>query len=125
MTMAKKFASVSLPKELIDKIDLIIKNGKFGYESRPEFIKESVRKRLSELGYEMSQIDHALKVWNITKERVTLFDETLNRWVNLHIREGKILCELDRSEDCIHVQFTSEVPEVITYFRRMGWKMRK
>jgi len=121
--MVKKFASVSLPKELIDKIDSIIKNGKFGYESRPEFIKEAIRKRLSELGYEINQIVHALKVWNIGKDSVTIFDETLNRWVNVQIKEEKIICELDRSEDCTHVKFASEIPQVVAMFRRMGWKL--
>lgn len=122
--MSKKFASVSLPKELIDKIDLIIKNGRFGYESRPEFIKEAIRKRLSELGYEINQIVHTLKVWNVTKDRVTIFDETLNRWVNVNIGDNRVMCELDRSEDCTHVRFVTEIPEVITLFKRMGWKFR-
>ncbi|MCP8310750.1 MAG: ribbon-helix-helix domain-containing protein [Candidatus Methylarchaceae archaeon HK01B] len=123
--MSKKFASVSLPKELIDKIDSIIRDGRYGYESRPEFIKEAIRKRLSELGYEINRIVHALKVWNVTKDSVTIFDETLNRWVNVLIREGKIICELDRSEDCTHVRFAAEIPEIVSLFRRMGWKLRR
>jgi len=39
-----RFVSVSIPEELMNEID---KRG--GYESRPEFIKEAVRKRLEEI----------------------------------------------------------------------------
>jgi len=123
--MAKKFVSISLPKDLVDKVDLIIKAGMLGYDSRPEFIKEAVRKRLSELGYETGQAIHPFRVWDVTVDRVTIYDETMGRWINIHIKEGKLTCELDRSEDCIHVKFASEIPQVIDIFRRMDWKLRK
>lgn len=41
--------SVSIPEELIKEIDKLLEKSKFGYESRPEFIKEAVRKRLEEI----------------------------------------------------------------------------
>ena len=44
-----KFISVSIPESLIAEIDKILEKEKLGYESRPEFIKEAVRKRLEEL----------------------------------------------------------------------------
>jgi len=43
------FVSVSIPEELIKEIDKILASHRGGYESRPEFIKEAVRKRLEEL----------------------------------------------------------------------------
>ena len=43
------FISVSIPETLIQEIDKILQKEKLGYESRPEFIKEAVRKRLEEL----------------------------------------------------------------------------
>ena len=43
------FISVSIPESLIAEIDKILEKEKLGYESRPEFIKEAVRKRLEEL----------------------------------------------------------------------------
>ena len=43
------FVSVSIPEELIKEIDKILASHKGGYESRPEFIKEAVRKRLEEM----------------------------------------------------------------------------
>jgi len=47
-----KFVSVSIPRQLIEKIDLVIESGKQGYESRPEFIKDALRRRFQELGFE-------------------------------------------------------------------------
>jgi metal-responsive CopG/Arc/MetJ family transcriptional regulator len=44
-----RYVSVSIPEELIKEIDKILEKSKFGYESRPEFIKEAVRRRLEEL----------------------------------------------------------------------------
>ena len=44
-----KFISVSIPESLVQEIDKILEKEKLGYESRPEFIKEAVRKRLEEL----------------------------------------------------------------------------
>ena len=41
--------SVSIPESLMQEIDKILEKEKLGYESRPEFIKEAVRKRLEEL----------------------------------------------------------------------------
>lgn len=43
------FVSVSIPEDLIKEIDKIVAKGKGGYESRPEFIKEAIRKRLEDL----------------------------------------------------------------------------
>ncbi|MCP8309740.1 MAG: ribbon-helix-helix protein, CopG family [archaeon] len=121
--MAKKFVSISLPKDLVDKVDLIIKAGTLGYDSRPEFIKEAVRKRLSELGYEAGQVVSPFRVWDIAADRMTIYDEALSRWVNINIREGRLICELDKSEDCIHVKTAAENPQVIDIFRRMNWKL--
>ncbi len=46
---AKTFTTVALPDELIEEIDGIIKSKKMGYRSRPEIVKEAVRKLLIEL----------------------------------------------------------------------------
>jgi metal-responsive CopG/Arc/MetJ family transcriptional regulator len=40
---------VSLPENLIKETDKVLERSKFGYENRPEFIKEAVRRRLEEL----------------------------------------------------------------------------
>ncbi|EQB71431.1 MAG: hypothetical protein AMDU1_APLC00027G0006 [Thermoplasmatales archaeon A-plasma] len=48
--MAKEdWQTVGLPKELLDLIDHIIEEGKLGYTSKSEFIKEAIRERILKL----------------------------------------------------------------------------
>jgi len=49
MKKLPKYISVSIPRDLIERIDRIIESGRYGYGSRPEFIKEAIRKRLEEI----------------------------------------------------------------------------
>lgn len=46
---AKTFTTVALPDELIEEIDIIVKSKKFGYRSRPELVKEAIRKLIIDL----------------------------------------------------------------------------
>ncbi len=48
--MARKgFVTVALPDELMEEIDQVVAKRKQGYTSRPEIIKEAVRRLLKEL----------------------------------------------------------------------------
>lgn len=52
MTKKKyKYHTVNLSELLVIKIKEVIASGKHGYTSIPDFVKESVRKHLRELGY--------------------------------------------------------------------------
>ena len=46
---AKTFTTVGIPDELIKEVDEVVKLKKLGYRSRPEFIKEAIRKLLREV----------------------------------------------------------------------------
>lgn len=46
---AKTFTTVAIPDELIEEIDEVVKSKNQGYRSRPEFIKEAIRKLLREV----------------------------------------------------------------------------
>lgn len=47
--MARKgYSTIALPNELIDEVDNVIKNNKQGYKTRPELIKDAIRKLLKE-----------------------------------------------------------------------------
>lgn len=48
--MSLNYISVSLPKDLIKKVDEVLSNKELGYSSRPEFIKDAVRRHLEFLG---------------------------------------------------------------------------
>ena len=45
------YISVSLPSELVQAVDEKTL-GKLGYRSRPEFIKDAIRRRLEQIGKE-------------------------------------------------------------------------
>lgn len=46
---ANRFVSVSLPAGIIEQVDRVIESRRLGYDSRPEFIKDAVRRRLEEI----------------------------------------------------------------------------
>jgi len=46
---AKNFTTIALPDELIKEVDQMVAMKKLGYRSRPEFIKEAVRRLLLEV----------------------------------------------------------------------------
>ena len=48
--MADGYINISIPKELIKKVDNLIEKGEYGYTSRAEFIKEAIREKLKSLG---------------------------------------------------------------------------
>ena len=45
----KGYTTVALPNVLLDQIEEIVKEGKYGYVSKPELIKEAVREKLQNL----------------------------------------------------------------------------
>jgi Arc/MetJ-type ribon-helix-helix transcriptional regulator len=45
----KAYHGITLPFDLINRIDALISNGNLGYQSRAEFIREAVRTRLDQL----------------------------------------------------------------------------
>jgi len=47
----KGWVNIALPKEIVDIIDEVVKDPKFGYRSRNDFVLDAVRIRLRELGY--------------------------------------------------------------------------
>jgi len=48
--MARKgYTTVALPNVLLDQVDDIVKSNKYGYVSKPEFIKEAIREKLQRL----------------------------------------------------------------------------
>ncbi|MFH1590899.1 MAG: ribbon-helix-helix domain-containing protein [archaeon] len=48
--MARKgYTTIALPNRLIEEIEKIIKQSKYGYISKPEFVKEAVREKLQKL----------------------------------------------------------------------------
>jgi len=49
--MKPKWKAVNIPAAIVERIDLVIKSGKYGYTSRADFVVDAVRRLLRELGY--------------------------------------------------------------------------
>lgn len=45
----RKYTNIALPNDLIEHIDQVIKSLNMGYQSRSEFVKESIRSMLKDL----------------------------------------------------------------------------
>lgn len=45
----KGYSTIALPIILLDKVEEIVKNKKYTYISRPEFIKEAIRDKLKDM----------------------------------------------------------------------------
>lgn len=57
--MARKgYTTIALPNILLDQIEEVLNNKKYGYISKPEFIKEAIRRLLMEVRKEK---------WNVKK----------------------------------------------------------
>jgi len=47
----KGWVNVSLPEEIVERIDKAVGNSKHGFRSRADFVLEAVKNNLRELGY--------------------------------------------------------------------------
>ena len=47
----KGWVNISLPEEIVSRIDKAVGNSKYGFRSRADFVLEAVKNQLRELGY--------------------------------------------------------------------------
>jgi len=45
----EEWAYVNVPKEIVQKIDVLVNEQKHGYRSRSDFVTDAIRRRLDEL----------------------------------------------------------------------------
>jgi len=45
------WVTIAIPAEIIGRIDLVVESRKYGFRSRADFVIESIKMRLKELGY--------------------------------------------------------------------------
>lgn len=65
------------------------------------------------------------KHFNCYNDHVTIFDEFLNKLVDVYVREGKIMCDHDRSEDCPHVRFAYTLEPITRLVKKGDLKLKK
>ena len=108
--------TVSLPEDLVKEIDEVIEK-KRGYRSRPELIKEAVRRHLDTL-----KIRPRLEHLNTYDDRVEIIDNEANRMATVHIRDKKLYCGLCDELECIHTDYVWSLEDVAEQLREKGLK---
>jgi len=58
------------------------------------------------------------KHFNVYNDHFTLFDETQELLIDVFIRDGRLICSLDDSMDCVHVKFCYTLPEAQTLVKK-------
>ncbi len=126
------YTTVRLPKELMEEIDEIIKQGMRGYKSRAEFIKEAIRRRFEELeSLPPPKFLPPMEHFNLNERGVRVLDRTVpnsssnGRIIEVCFNPDKVVCEFCESHNCRHVEFALALPEVQKILRKKGWKIQQ
>lgn len=67
-----------------------------------------------------------LKKINQDENGVKIKDNTLGRVADIYFKPSGILCDLDKTDDCRHIDFALSLPSVqkiIRARRKEGWKL--
>lgn len=51
LSKRRSYTTINVPWSLMNRIDVVLKDGNHGYASRTDFIYDSIRRRLRELDY--------------------------------------------------------------------------
>lgn len=109
MTSDRAQIIIRSPKSLVDKIDLEAE--KKGL-TRNAFIITILEDWLEKEGV------FRFKHYNVYDDHFTIFDETQELLIDVFIRDGKLVCSLDDTSDCVHVKFCIALPEAQTLLKR-------
>jgi len=63
------------------------------------------------------------EVLNHYEDNVKLIDNEVNRITAVYFQKGRVWCELCDSFECIHIDYTLTLPEVVEALREKGWKL--
>ncbi len=137
---AKKWKSLSIPKDTWEKVKEFVEEGDADYKNPTDFIVDAVRRRLEELDkirligeeYELSEeevkhmakLEHTNIAVNGGKTVIAITDHTDGRIYDVIVsKKGKklnLFCMGDQSFDCVHVKYVFHViiPKLNEYIRR-------
>jgi len=123
----RDYTTVSIPMNLIQRIDDAVKSDRFGYQNRSDLILEAIRTRLRELGMlEEKAPEPTLEHFNLNENGVLVLDRSLEpphgKVVTVYFKQGTIFCGEDETDSCKHVDFALQIPDVQKTLRKKGWK---
>jgi hypothetical protein len=127
-----RYRGVSLQRELVDRIEEYVKtHPETGYKSMADFVTDAVRKRCEDLN--ILPPKPILEHFNLTENGVTILDRSLNppkgALVDVYFKPDaknrlQARCQYDETDDCSHVKFALDLPEVQEILKQKGWKPR-
>ena len=118
-----EYTTIKLPNDLVLSIDKLI--GKYGFKSRAEIVKDALRDLLNQYKTaeaELPRFEH----FNKGPDGVRITDRKLHRIADIYFKPDGILCELDQTDNCEHINFALTVPEIQDIIRKRkkeGWKL--
>jgi len=128
-TERTEYMHIKIPEELVVEVDNFIADGQFGYRSRTEFVKDAVRRLLSEYGRKEERTEEEmldLKHFNLNEDGVLVLDRVIqpDNLIQVYFRPEGVYCELCESMKCRHVEFALRLPKVQDILHKKGWKIK-
>ncbi len=122
----KKWKTVLLRSEYVDGLKALYERKKHplldqGINSFTGFVNDLVW-HVIEADRVLSRKAPFLSEVGMTEDGVTIRDARLNRIVDVKVRNGELVCELDNSNSCLHVGFAYAIPEVYRVMNMLGKK---
>ena len=112
----------SLQKKLkeayeLKKVDLFAKKDIKSYTAYAQ--------KLLERAVDLEMLEGRFEVTNKFENTVTVRDYYRVKDAEVSLKGGKVFCELDRTNDCDHIGFVLNDPEIIRRAQELGVKLRK
>ncbi|MEM1601669.1 MAG: ribbon-helix-helix domain-containing protein [Candidatus Bathyarchaeia archaeon] len=99
--MPKGFRGISLPSDLVDEIERLIKeNPQLGYRSLADFIIDAVRAKIRDLGLELP----AYSIVERSMNGITIWDGREKKFIKIIIDENGYKCTYCDSRRCEHIR---------------------
>ncbi len=121
------FRGVSLKNGLVDEVEKFVKEH-HEYKNTADFIHEAVRVRIEELRSvesnkkSLPRFEH----FNMGANGVRITDRKIKLIADIYFKPQGIFCDLDKADDCEHIDFALTVPEIreiIMKHKKEGWKL--
>jgi Arc/MetJ-type ribon-helix-helix transcriptional regulator len=117
------FRGVSLKRELVEQVEKLVKENP-QYKSIADFVHEAVRLRMQEVkkSVNLPRFEH----FNINDEGVRITDRKIGMIADIYFKPQGIFCDLDKSNNCEHIDFALKSPEIQDIIRKKikeGWKL--
>ena len=120
-----KYTSVSLKKEIMDKIQKFIEDyPERGFRTITQFVEDAVREKAEKL--RVFDLTPRFEHFNLDEDGVKIRDRSVSHVVDVSFKPKGIQCSYCGEDSCRHVKFALSVPaiqKVIRKKREEGWHL--